>query len=53
MISDAKSKVDIKCRIAVTKNAFTELKAILRNLKMPVEIPNLDMLHYTNIAVWK
>ena len=38
MTSDAKSTVDIKCRIAVAKNAFTEMKAILTNLKMPFQL---------------
>ena len=38
MTSDAKSTVDIKCRIAVAKNAFIEMKAILTNLKMPFQL---------------
>ena len=38
MTSDAKSTVDIKCRIAVVKNAFTEIKAILTNLKVPFQL---------------
>ena len=37
MTSDGKSTVDIKCRIAVAKNAFTEIKAILTNLKVPFQ----------------
>ena len=38
MTSDAKCTVDIKYRIAVAKNAFTEMKAILTNLKMPFQL---------------
>ena len=38
MTSDAKSTVDIKCRIAVAKNTITEMKAILTNLKMPFQL---------------
>ena len=37
MTSDAKSTVDIKCRIAVAKTAFTEIIALLTNLKMPFQ----------------
>ena len=37
MTSDAKSTVDIKCRISIAKTAFTEMKAILTNLKMPFQ----------------
>ena len=38
MTSDAKSTVDIKCRIAAAKSTFTEMKAILTNLKMPFQL---------------
>ena len=30
--------MDIKCRIAVAKNAVMEMKAILTNLKMPFQL---------------
>ena len=38
MKSDAKSTVDIRCRIAAAKSAFTEMKTILTHLKVPFEL---------------
>ena len=38
MTSDAKSTVDIRCRIAAAKSVFTEMKAVLTNLKVPFEL---------------
>ena len=38
MTSNAKSTVDTTCRIAVAKNSFTEMKAILTNLKKQFQL---------------
>ena len=38
MTSDAKNTVDIKRRIAAARSAFTEMKALLTNLKMPFQL---------------
>ena len=45
--SDAKSKVDIKCRIAVAKNTVTEMKAILTSPKMPLQLRYRILTCYT------
>ena len=38
MTSDAKSIVDIACRITAAKKVFTEMQAVLTNLKVPFEL---------------
>ena len=47
MTSDAKSTVDIKCRIAAAKRAFTEMKAVLTHLKMPFRLRHRILKCYT------
>ena len=38
MTYDAKSTVDINCRVPAAKNTFTEMKAILKNLTMSFQL---------------